>query len=83
VHDAMLDSQLFFNQLKYKIVDIKSAICLCSEGEQPFIAPKGRKFLSIDLLRHQGEFANIEIGKDKTRLYLGNYMEWNDCHFKT
>jgi len=78
----MLGSHLFLNQLKYKIVDIKSAICLGSEGELPFIAPKGRKILSIDLLGHQGEFANIEIDKDKNRLYLGNYMEWNDFHFQ-
>ena len=82
VREDMLGSHLFLNQLKYKIVDIKSAICLGSEGELPFIAPKGRKILSIDLLGHQGEFANIEIDKDKNRLYLGNYMEWNDFHFQ-
>lgn len=64
-----------------RVVDIKDATCIGSEGELPFIAPKGRKTRSIDLLGAHGEFASIEIEhkmQGNTRLYVGNYVAWDD-----
>ena len=73
---STLGNHLFLNNQKFKVVDIKETVCLGSEGELPFIAVKGRKTVSIDLLGHQGEFANIELSRDKIRIYVGQYLEW-------
>jgi hypothetical protein len=77
-----LGSHLFIQNLKYKLVDIKDAVCLGSEGELPFAAPKGRRTLSIDLLGFQGEFGSVEISQGKTRIYLGRYLEWEQLRCK-
>jgi Domain of unknown function (DUF4178) len=82
VNIALLGHQLYLGQQKYKIVDIKEAVCFGSEGELPFISKKGRTILTIDLLGHHGEFANVEINHDETRIYLGHYVEWRDLSFQ-
>ena len=71
-----LGTYLFIRDLKYKIVDIKEAVCIGSEGELPFAAPKGRKTLSIDLLGFHGEFGTVEFDQSKTAIFLGRYLEW-------
>ena len=71
-------SYIKLNNQKLKVVDIKKATCIGSEGELPFSAPQGRKTTSIDLLGPSGEFASIEIEGDKQRIYTGHYVEWND-----
>ncbi len=63
---------------KYKIVDVKQAECIASEGELPFSAPQGRKTWSLDLIYGAGQFASIEVGDDGTRVFEGSYVEWND-----
>ena len=73
-----LGSYLTLSNQKLKVVDIKKAVCIGSEGELPFPAPKGRKTTSIDLLGPSGEFASIEMEGDKRRVYMGHYVEWND-----
>lgn len=78
----MLGSFLFLDQLKYKIVDVKAAVCIGSEGELPLVAPNGRKTLTVDLVGIHGEFASIELDKDKTRVYLGRYVDWNELHLQ-
>lgn len=66
----------------YQVADIKEAECIGSEGELPFVAAKGRKTTSIDLLRGEGEFANVERDESgKVRIYLGEYAEFNDLNF--
>jgi hypothetical protein len=60
------------------VVDVKHATCIGSEGELPFSAPKGRKTLSIDLMGTDGEFACIEIHEGQKRIFVGDYVEWND-----
>lgn len=82
IKQSLLGTFLFIDQLKYKVVDIKAAVCLGSEGELPFIAPQNRKTLSIDLLGYHGEFGNIEIAADKRRIYLGSYEEFNNLHLQ-
>lgn len=78
----ILGTSLFIDRLKYKVVDVKQAVCLACEGELPFIAPNGRKTLAIDLLGLHGEFASIELAQDNIRVYVGRYLEWNDFNFK-
>lgn len=66
------------NNKRFKVVDSKYVICVGSEGELPFAAPKGRKTLTIDLVSCSGEFASIEVMGDKQRIYMGNYVEWDE-----
>ncbi len=77
-----LGSYLTLNNQKLKVVDIKNAVCIGSEGELPFNAPQGRKTMAIDLLGTAGEFAAIEIENDQWRIYAGHYVEWDElrCH---
>jgi hypothetical protein len=42
--------KLKINNQKLKVVDIKKAVCIGSEGELPFPAPRGRQTTAIDLL---------------------------------
>ncbi len=79
IKDILGDRLKIRNEL-FKIVDIKEAICVGSEGELPFLAPQGRKTKSIDLIGPNGEFASIEIEDNKYRIYVGNYAEWEDLH---
>ncbi len=73
-----LGSSLTLGKQKFKVVDIKKAVCIGSEGELPFNAPQGRKTTSIDLLGVEDEFASIEIEDDQWRVYTGHYVEWED-----
>lgn len=73
-----LGTYLVLDKQKYKIVDIKKAVCAGSEGELPFSAPHGRRTVSLDMLGPSGEFACIELDGTKTRCYLGNYVEWDE-----
>lgn len=73
-----LGSYLKINNQKLKVVDIKKAVCIGSEGELPFSAPQGRKTTTIDLLGLFGEFASIEIENDEWRIYSGHYVEWDE-----
>ncbi len=73
-----LGSYLTISKEEFKVVDIKSATCVGSEGELPFSAIKGRKSICIDLLGSRNRFATIEIADNGTRVYLGNYIGWNE-----
>lgn len=78
---TILGNHLFFNQLKYKVVDIKEAVCLGGEGELPHHIYPNKKIISVDLLGHQGEFASIEITHDATRIYVGHYLDWPEFNW--
>lgn len=62
----------------YRIVDIKQAECIGSEGELPFKAAKGRKTMSADLIHGDNLFACIEAGPEGTRIFEGAYTDWHD-----
>lgn len=66
----------------YRIVDIKKAVCVGSEGELPFSAPRGRSVTSLDLIGPGGEFGCVEIEGQKARLFLGHYREWDEFHLR-
>lgn len=76
-----LGSCITIDNVKLRTVDVKRAVCIGSEGELPFAAPKGRKTVSIDLLGPEGEFACIEIEDERQRVYSGRYVSWTklDC----
>ncbi|NTV66213.1 MAG: DUF4178 domain-containing protein [Chlorobaculum sp.] len=78
----LLGSYITLGTQQLKVVDIKRAVCLGSEGELPFAAPRGRQTISIDLSGSGGEFGCIELLDGKPRVYLGNYVEWDEMGCK-
>ena len=77
-----LNKTFFIDKKRFWVSDIKEAECIGSEGELPFVAPKGRKTTAIDLLRGEGEFASVERDETgKIRIYVGEYAEFNDFNF--
>jgi hypothetical protein len=76
--NTVLGSYVTLGNHSFKIVDIKYATCIGSEGELPFSAPKGRNTLSLDLLAGGDEFACIEICEGKQRIYIGHYVQWDE-----
>jgi hypothetical protein len=79
----MLGSTLYIDGKKFGVEDVKLAQCIGSEGELPFPAPRGRKTKTVDMLGDKGEFAGLEYtdGDDKPRLYIGQYVEFDDLQF--
>ena len=77
-NNSLLD---FLNKGEYEVCDIKKVICIGSEGELPFKAPTGRKSTSIDLNSNDGKFACIEYHEDGNRLFVGEYIEFDDFGF--
>ncbi len=80
-----------FQNTIFQVEDIKEATCIGSEGELPFLAPVGRTITSIDLSSADGlSFANLEYEQASAqlttkltakRLYLGEYLNFDDFNF--
>ncbi len=64
----------------YKIVDIKRAECIASEGELPFSAPQGRKTTTIDCIAGDGKFASIDLADGRARVFTGAYVTWPELN---
>lgn len=79
--EPQLGAPLVLEGKYLRVVDIKDATCIGSEGELPFVAPKGRETTSIDLVGPNGEFATVELDKGKQNIYLGRYLTWDELHF--
>jgi hypothetical protein len=73
-----IGSTLKLDDRYYKVVDVKMATCIGSEGELPFAAPRGRKTVSVDLVAANGGFACVEIETGSIRAYTGRYAEWKE-----
>jgi hypothetical protein len=73
-----LDLELDLWGQRFKVVDVKQATCIGSEGELPFRAPQGRKTLSVDLEGEKEAFASVEVEGDTRRIYVGSYVDWAD-----
>lgn len=62
----------------FQVDDIKEATCVGSEGELPMKAAAGRKSTSVDLSGPGDEFACIDYAEDGARLYVGEYVEFDE-----
>lgn len=65
----------------YQVDDIKTVTCLGSEGELPMAAYQGREGVSIDLTGPNDRFATLEYSPQETRLYIGQYEEFDAFQF--
>ncbi len=66
----------------YQIEDIKEATYVYSEGELPFAAPAGRSATSVDLSNETAAFGCIEYSNESTRVFTGEYMDFNSFKFQ-
>lgn len=84
---ALLSDALFdfvtVNSVDLRVVDIKRARRLGSEGELPFHFDLSSETTVIDMLGANGEFASLEMGGVRNRFFFGQYVEWEDlkCQF--
>lgn len=65
----------------FEIEDIKEVTCLGGLGELPVRSEKGRKFTSVDLVGENNTFSNIVFDNERSDLYLGKYVEFEELHF--
>lgn len=79
---GLLNKPLQINGKPYRIVDVKEAVCLGSEGELPFDAPVGRKTTTVDLVDSDGGFASVEVTPGKISVFEGAYVDWPDLRCK-
>lgn len=81
LEELKVGGQISLHGKFFQVDDIKEATCVGSAGELPFAAPIGRKAVSIDLSASGGKFANIEYSGEEKRLYIGEYLEFDDFKF--
>ncbi|MBI3775213.1 MAG: DUF4178 domain-containing protein [Gammaproteobacteria bacterium] len=67
-----------FHGVALQLMDVKVARCLGSEGELPFAAARGRSAVALDFSGDDGGFACIEYSFDTARVFIGEYMEWDE-----
>lgn len=65
----------------FRVTDIKEAVCVGSEGELPFAAPKGRTAVYADMLSETEAFAGLEESSEGRRLYVGRYAPFGAFRF--
>ena len=65
----------------FVVDDVKTAICVASEGELPFPAPARQEMLSIDASNTQGGFLSLEKFGSTIQASVGRYLEFNDFQF--
>jgi hypothetical protein len=68
--------------VKFFIDDIKEIVYKGVEGELPKTTFFDSKATSIDLSAPNNEFCNVLIQSDKTYMYLGKYIDFDDLKFK-
>jgi Domain of unknown function (DUF4178) len=70
------DTNKTLQEIDLRVVDVKKAKCVGSQGELPFAAPQGRVSTSYDLIGDDGEFASLEICAGIRRVVSGRYLDW-------
>jgi hypothetical protein len=65
----------------FSISDIKLVTVSAAEGELGSAALTGMSMTSIDLRGPDVAFATIEVAANQSRLYVGRYVEFDECKF--
>jgi predicted RNA-binding Zn-ribbon protein involved in translation (DUF1610 family) len=65
----------------YSISDVKVVTVTAAEGELSSAAITGMTMTSIDLRGPGVAFATVEIAAKQSRLYVGRYVEFDECRF--
>jgi hypothetical protein len=67
--------------IPYTVSDIKQVTCTAGEGELTSAAITGATMTSIDLRGPGVHFATIEVAAQRRALFVGRYVEFDDCRF--
>jgi hypothetical protein len=67
---------------QYCVSNIESAACVATEGEIPFTASPGDKYLFVDLTGEDNQFATIDYSEAQPQLYVGRIVEISDLHLE-
>ena len=81
-HLPALNDAVPIDGTTFRVSDVKEAVCLGSEGELPFAAPKGRTATYVDMLSQTEAFAGLEQSPDGRRLYVGQYAPFAAFRFE-
>jgi hypothetical protein len=65
----------------FSVSDIKLVSVAAAEGELSSAAITGLNMTSIDLRGPGVEFATVEIAAQQSRLFVGRYVEFDECRF--
>lgn len=65
----------------FTVSDIKQVTCAAGEGELTSAAITGATMSSIDLRGPGVRFATIEIAAARSALFVGRYVEFDECRF--
>jgi Domain of unknown function (DUF4178) len=65
----------------FTVSDVKAVSVTAAEGELTSAAITGMSMTSIDLRGPGVKFATIEIADQCTRLYVGRFVEFDECKF--
>jgi hypothetical protein len=65
----------------FTVSDVKPVSVTAAEGELSSAAITGMTMSSIDLRGPGMQFATIEIAQSQTRLFVGRFVEFDECQF--
>jgi hypothetical protein len=66
---------------RFTVSDVKQVTCSGAEGELAARLPLDKNLKSIDLRGPGVEFATIEISATALQLFVGRYVEFEECRF--
>jgi hypothetical protein len=75
------DSVVTLEGQRFQVSDVKQVSSAGAEGELASYSPEAQAMTSIDLRGPGPAFATIERS-DKTRVFVGRFVEFEDCRFQ-
>ncbi len=71
-----------FSGAGFQLVDAKFSRCVGSEGELPIAATSGRAAIALDFIGPGRGFAGVEFTYDGPRVFLGEYVDWDQMNIE-
>lgn len=81
--EASPGARFLLGEDEFEVDDVKDVICEGSEGELPTTCRPGQKMTSVDLVGPRKSFANICYEDQGARLFLGEYIGFDNLSFKS
>jgi hypothetical protein len=75
------DTIVMLEGQRFQVSDVKQVSCAGAEGELASYSPEAKAMTSIDLRGPGLAFATIERS-DKTRIFVGRLVEFEECRFE-
>jgi hypothetical protein len=80
-HRAAAGDSLTLDGRRFTVSDVKQVTCTGAEGELAAGLPLDSRQKSIDLRGPGLEFATIEVSAKAVQLFMGRYVEFEECRF--